>query len=219
MKVLCSKDYCGVITLYRDNNTERHYPVQLTKDTYYDVLPTLGGYIIGYTQDISFFRNREWFKQYFNPKTTAKIDTLESKDITLDEQTVENKDTQAEDIFSDNTESTKEKILEDYDKFFALNEYTIKRLIELGVLKTDTHSCRDNHVGKSNYSHKIIQPWTLWMEYKLNAWDADIVKRVLRTKAETGMSPEEARKMDYEKIIHDCQERIRQLDIEIQSKM
>lgn len=137
----------------------------------------------------------------------------------LDKRTIESEDIQANDSLLDNTESTKETILEDYDKFFALNKYTIKRLIELGVLKTDTHSCRDNHVGKSDYSNKIIQPWTLWMEYKLNAWDADIVKRALRTKEEAGMSPKEARKMDYEKIIHDCQERIRQLDIEIQSKI
>lgn len=219
MKVLCSKDYCGSITLYRDSNTETHYPVQLVKGTYYDVLHTLRGYIIGYTQDIYFFRDSEWFEQYFNPKTTVKIDTLESKDVTLDEQAIESEDTQAEDIFLDNTEDIKEKMLKDYDKFFTLNEHTIKRLIELGVLKTDIHSCRDNHVGKSDYSHKIIQPWTLWMEYKLNAWDADIVKRILRTKEEAGMSPEEARKMDYEKIIHDSQERIRQLDIEIQSKI
>ena len=219
MKVLCSKDYCGSITLYGDSNTEKHHPVQLIKGTYYDVLPTLGGYIIGYTQDIFFFSDSKWFEQYFNPKTTVKIDTLESKDVTLDEQAIESEDTQAEDIFLDNTEDIKEKMLKDYDKFFTLNEHTIKKLIEFGVLKTDIHSCRDNHVGKSNYSHKIIQPWTLWMEYKLNAWDADIVKRILRTKEEAGMSPEEARKMDYEKIIHDSQERIRQLDIEIQSKI
>lgn len=219
MKVLCSKDYCGSITLYRDSNTEKHYSVQLIKGTYYDVLPTLGGYIIRYTQDISFFRDSEWFEQYFSPKTTVKIDTFESKDVTLDEQAIESEDTQAEDIFLDNTEDIKEKMLKDYDKFFTLNEHTIKKLIEFGVLKTDIHSCRDNHVGKSDYSHKIIQPWTLWLEYKLNAWDADIVKRILRTKEEAGMSPEEARKMDYEKIIHDSQERIRQLDIEIQSKI
>lgn len=219
MKVLCSKDYCGSITLYRDSNTEKHYSVQLIKGTYYDVLPTFGGYIIGYTQDISFFRDSKWFEQYFNPKTTVKIDTLESKDVTLDEQAIKSEDTQAEDIFLDNTEDIKEKMLKDYDKFFTLNEHTIKKLIEFGVLKTDIHSCRDNHVGKSDYSHKIIQPWTLWLEYKLNAWDADIIKRILRTKEEAGMSPEEARKMDYKKIIHDSQERIRQLDIEIQSKI
>ena len=209
MKVLCSKDYCGSITLYRDSNTEKHYSVQLIKGTYYDVLPTLGGYIIGYTQDVSFFRDSEWFEQYFNPKTTVKIDTLESKNVTLDVQT----------IFLDNTEDIKEKMLKDYDKFFTLNEYTIKRLIELGVLKTDVHSCRDNHVGKSDYSEHVIQPWTIWLEYNMNAWDADIVKRILRTKEEAGMTPEEARKLDYQKIIHDAQERIRQLDIEIQSKI
>ena len=219
MKVLCSKDYCGSITLYRDSNTEKHYSVQLIKGTYYDVLPTLGGYIIGYTQDVSFFRDSEWFEQYFNPKTTVKIDTLESKNVTLDVQAIESEDTQAEDIFLDNTEDIKEKMLKDYDKFFTLNEYTIKRLIELGVLKTDVHSCRDNHVGKSDYSEHVIQPWTIWLEYNMNAWDADIQKRLLRTKVEPGMALEEARKLDYQKIIHDAQERIRQLDIEIQSKI
>ena len=47
----------------------------------------------------------------------------------------------------------------------------------------------------------------------MNAWDADIQKRLLRTKVEPGMTPEEARKLDYQKIIHDAQERIRQLDV------
>ena len=32
------------------------------------------------------------------------------------------------------------------------------------------------------------------------------------------MSANEARKMDYEKIIHNCQERIRQIDLEIRYK-
>ena len=40
------------------------------------------------------------------------------------------------------------------------------------------------------------------------AWDADIQKRLLRTKAEPGMTMEESRKLDYQKIIHVCQERI-----------
>lgn len=70
---------------------------------------------------------------------------------------------------------------------------------------------RNYNVGKSNYSTRKIQPWDIWMEYHLNPWDADIVKRVLRTKEETGMSPIEARVLDYEKIIHICKERIRQL--------
>ena len=65
---------------------------------------------------------------------------------------------------------------------------------------------RDYNVGKSDYSKHKIQPWDIWLEYGLNPWDADIVKRVLRTKEG------EDRKLDYEKIIHVCQERIRQLE-------
>lgn len=67
---------------------------------------------------------------------------------------------------------------------------------------------RDYNVGKSDYSKHKIQPWDIWLEYGLNPWDADIVKRVLRTKEG------EDRKLDYEKIIHICRERIRQLELE-----
>jgi len=64
---------------------------------------------------------------------------------------------------------------------------------------------RDFNIGNSDYAKHKIQPWDIWLEYKLNPWDADIVKRVLRTKEG------ESRVLDYEKIIHICQERIRQL--------
>ena len=67
---------------------------------------------------------------------------------------------------------------------------------------------RDYNIGKSDYAKHKIQPWDIWLEYNLNPWDADIIKRVLRTKEGEG------RKLDYEKIIHVCQERIRQLDVE-----
>ena len=46
----------------------------------------------------------------------------------------------------------------------------------------------------------------MWIDYALNPWDADIVKRVLRSKQG------EDRKQDYQKIIHICEERIRQID-------
>jgi len=74
------------------------------------------------------------------------------------------------------------------------------------------NSVRNHNVGKSDYSKHNIQPWDIWIEYKLNPFDADVVKRILRKKAEPGMSEQESRKMDYEKIIHICQERIRQID-------
>ena len=67
------------------------------------------------------------------------------------------------------------------------------------------NNIRDYNVGKSDYSKHKIQPWDIWEEYQLNPWDADIVKRVLRTKEG------EDRITDYEKIIHICKKRIEQL--------
>lgn len=64
---------------------------------------------------------------------------------------------------------------------------------------------RSYNVGTSDYSKHKIQPWDIWLEYNLNPWDADIIKRVLRTKAG------EERVLDYEKIIHICKERTRQI--------
>ena len=70
----------------------------------------------------------------------------------------------------------------------------------------DIEDIRSYNVGASNYSEHAIQPWDIYLEYDLNPWDADIVKRVLRTKKT------DTRKMDYEKIIHTCKERIRQIE-------
>ena len=85
------------------------------------------------------------------------------------------------------------------------------KLTKLGIINTDI---RKDNVGNSDYSKHIIQPWSIWLDYNLNPWDADIVKRVLRTKEESGKSKEDARIMDYEKIIHICRERIRQLKLD-----
>ena len=80
--------------------------------------------------------------------------------------------------------------------------------------KMSAESIRNHNIGNSNYAKMPTgyQPWDLWKVYHLNPWDADILKRLLRTKAESGMTPQEARKMDYEKIIHVCQERINQIN-------
>ena len=66
---------------------------------------------------------------------------------------------------------------------------------------------RGHNIGDSDYSKHKIQPWDIWLEYDLNPWDADIIKRVLRTKES------QSRIIEYEKIIHVCQERIRQLKV------
>ena len=73
-------------------------------------------------------------------------------------------------------------------------------------VKDDKENIRSYNVGSSDYAKHNIQPWDIWREYGLNPWDADIVKRVLRTKETDG------RRLDYEKIIHICKERIRQID-------
>ena len=86
----------------------------------------------------------------------------------------------------------------------------------LKALKTQINvgSIRNHNVGNSNYAKMPAgyQPWDLWKVYHMNPWDADILKRLLRTKVEPGMTPQESRKLDYEKIIHVCQERINQID-------
>lgn len=88
---------------------------------------------------------------------------------------------------------------------YCLDDLTLVEGAPENEPKEDT---RNYNVGESNYSKFNIQPWDIWLEYKLNPWDADIIKRVLREKK--GQS----RKLDYEKIIHVCKERIRQLDEE-----
>lgn len=87
-------------------------------------------------------------------------------------------------------------------------EELIKYLTKIGIFPTEE---RKINVGESDYSKHVIQPWSIWMDYNLNPWDADIVKRVLRTKNEPGFTETESRIKDYKKIIHICQERIRQL--------
>ena len=84
------------------------------------------------------------------------------------------------------------------DKLYADLEY-------LGIIDD---CVRSHNVGKSNYSERLIQPWIIWLSYpELTSFDHDIIKRVLRTKEG------DSRRMDYEKIIHICKERIRQIDV------
>ena len=90
-----------------------------------------------------------------------------------------------------------------YTKFSVFTTLQVPKCSE----NTKSEDVRSYNVGQSDYSKHKIQPWDIWLKYNLNPWDADIVKRILRTK-ET-----DSRKLDYEKIIHICKERIRQLDL------
>lgn len=88
------------------------------------------------------------------------------------------------------------------DKLYA-------KLLYLGIINEDDNNIRNYNIGTSDYAEHIVQPWTIWLDWNLNPWDSDIIKRVLRTKEGT------TRKQDYEKIIHICKERIRQIETEI----
>ena len=84
-----------------------------------------------------------------------------------------------------------------------ISDELYEQLDYLGLIPNEV---RDHNVGESDYSKRLIQPWSIWLCHDLNPWDADIIKRVLRTKAT------DPREKDYEKIIHICQERIRQIE-------
>lgn len=92
-----------------------------------------------------------------------------------------------------------------------IDDTLAERLVYLGIIDS---SARVYNVGSSDYSKHVIQPWSIWLDYNLDPWDADIVKRVLRTKIESGSSATESRILDYNKIIHICKEKIRQLQLE-----
>lgn len=84
------------------------------------------------------------------------------------------------------------------DKLYA-------KLVYLGIINEKDDNTRSSNVGSSNYAEHVIQPWSIWLDWELNPWDADIIKRVLRTKKGT------LREEDYQKIKHICDERLRQL--------
>lgn len=65
---------------------------------------------------------------------------------------------------------------------------------------------RSYNVGASDYSRHKYQSWDFWLTFVLNPFDADLCKRILRTKAT------DTRLLDYQKIKHICGERLRQLE-------
>ena len=107
------------------------------------------------------------------------------------------------------------------DVIIASNEYCSGIKVESDssqqfVQKNQNH--RNYNIGSSNYASMKIQPWDVWKDWKLDPWDADIVKRISRTKEITGKSFEDARIEDYEKIKHICDEKIYQLKEKINAK-
>ncbi len=62
----------------------------------------------------------------------------------------------------------------------AIPKKLYDRLNYLGLIPNEV---RSHNVGESDYSQHTIQPWSVWLDWELNAWDADIVKRIQRKKS------------------------------------
>lgn len=145
-------------------------------------------------------------------KGNLKIKTMTDKDWYLkwwhekDERT-KVMDTKTEKDTMEQKEEKKEISRKLYDK-----------LEMLGII--DSSQVRTANEGNSDYAAHTIQPWSIWLDYKdLTPWDADIIKRILRTKDDKSMTPEQQRTMDYNKIIHICRERIRQIQLKENQKL
>ena len=105
-------------------------------------------------------------------------------------------------------------ITEECNQYEERNQY----LEYIGL--SSSSDVRTKNAGKSDYSKQVIQPWTIWHAYpNITTIDKDIIKRVLRTKEEGNLSPINSRILDYEKIIHDCEERIRQLKVLLETSL
>lgn len=101
----------------------------------------------------------------------------------------------------------------DKEEFIEVNKPVLEELVRAGVLKLhkSENDERNYNIGDSDYSKKsILQPWSVWYLWKsfLTPWDFDIIKRLFRSKIG------DSRILDYQKIIHCCKERIRQLEVE-----
>lgn len=101
------------------------------------------------------------------------------------------------------------RIIESEESSSIVNNELFNRLKVLGIIPNET---RDHNIGTSDYSTKTIQPWSVWLDWKLDPWDADIIKRIARHKKG------DSRVLDYKKIIHICEEKIRQLEYQDGSK-
>lgn len=61
------------------------------------------------------------------------------------------------------------------------------------------------NIGESNYAKHDVQPWDVWLSHpELNAWECDIVKRILRTKGATAAQKKANKVLDLQKIKHIC---------------
>lgn len=112
----------------------------------------------------------------------------------------------------------KSALVESIMKFNPIER--LQKAIELGILYDEKSAkIREHNAGKSNYAHRLIQAWSIFEENpQLNYLECDIIKRLLRTKEEGGMTMLESRMLDIQKIKHIVSELERIYAIEIEKE-
>ena len=68
---------------------------------------------------------------------------------------------------------------------------------------------KDSNIGESDYSTRKIQPWDVWESFNPTPWEADIIKRLMRTKSA------EDDELDLQKIRHVCEYKMMELDSDV----
>ena len=177
----------------------KNFTVSVSETNVFDSSPTVSvsQYANAYTSNDE-WRNYELerIKETLNNQAAVNKPLSASKDKSLDLSKIKEMYDRIE-----NTKNENHNLPDNTDNNIDTNNNDF-------IFNENIHSF---NVGTSNYSKHKIQPWDIWEEYNLNAWDADIVKRVLREKYQEGMSKEMSRIQDYQKIIHVCLKRIEQL--------
>ena len=83
---------------------------------------------------------------------------------------------------------------QDVDEFFKKAKLAAK-VADLSAGMEDAGDVMAKQVGGTHYKGAAVQPWDIFMQYKLDPWSANVVKYILRF-------PKKAGKQDLEKAKH-----------------
>ena len=88
-----------------------------------------------------------------------------------------------------------------------ISDELYNKLRYLGII--DESGVRGRNFGAADYNEDhICTPWAIFLDHPdLNFWEQDIIKRILRRK------DTDPRRLELQKMIHDCEEMLRQIDV------
>ena len=86
------------------------------------------------------------------------------------------------------------KYEDDTEEFFRKARLAAK-VADLSAGMEDAGDVMAKQIGGTHYKGATVQPWDIFMQYKLDPWSANVVKYILRF-------PKKAGKQDLEKAKH-----------------